>query len=456
MSKPEKLDFLFLYEHKVRELENLCLLKYELDRRGYRTKILYINDAQNELSPKPLYDTKVLCLMACYGNKTLRWHAKEYIRFERVIDLQWENIVYPKDEEREGAYKNYTGIGKDVVHVSWGRMNERRLLNAAHISRDNVKLIGHVGMDFLRKPLSAYYKSREELFKKYDLPVDNRTILFASTYYSDTLSQEYIDDMCQRFGEDWTVYYKFMCDSQKIVLDWFDKACEKDENLTIIYRAHPGHPSLMAEDVAKKHKNFRIIAENSVKQWILACDKVYTGNGSVIVEAFFADKDCQLIFPLPVTPGYELKLIENSKVIDNYDRLQKSLYSDEEEFPVPVENIEEIYITDKSTPSYIRFCDMAEEVLSDDRYKLTRRQLRDYKEYPLSIRVLKALCRIDGLYSIYLKMLDNDKINWKFIVNQRKLRQIPFDKQAKDTHELASEEEIQSIIARIKTAIETK
>ena len=31
--KLEELDFLFIYEHKVRELENLCLFKYELDRR---------------------------------------------------------------------------------------------------------------------------------------------------------------------------------------------------------------------------------------------------------------------------------------------------------------------------------------------------------------------------------------------------------------------------------------
>ena len=87
-------------------------------------------------------------------------------------------------------------------------------------------------------------------------------------------------------------------------------------------------------------------------------------------------------------------------------------------------------------------------------FKLTRKQLRDYKEYPLSIRILKALCRIDGLYSIYLKMLDNDRINWKFIVNQRKLRQIPFEKEEKDVHEKASQEEINVIISRIRSAIE--
>ena len=99
---------------------------------------------------------------------------------------------------------------------------------------------------------------------------------------------------------------------------------------------------------------------------------------------------------------------------------------------------------------------MAEEVLSDDKYRLTRKQLRDYKEYPLSIRILKAICRIDFLYAIYLKALDNEKINTKFIVNQRRLRQIPFGAENGDAHELTSEEEIQNIISRIRTAIETR
>ena len=60
----KELDFLFLYEHKVRELENLCLIKYELDRRGYRTDIIYIEDAKNALAVKPFIHTKVLLVMA--------------------------------------------------------------------------------------------------------------------------------------------------------------------------------------------------------------------------------------------------------------------------------------------------------------------------------------------------------------------------------------------------------
>ena len=50
----EEVDFLMIYEHKVRELENLCLIKYELDRRGYRTKIIHIENAEALDAVKPI------------------------------------------------------------------------------------------------------------------------------------------------------------------------------------------------------------------------------------------------------------------------------------------------------------------------------------------------------------------------------------------------------------------
>ena len=59
----------------------------------------------------------------------------------------------------------------------------------------------------------------------------------------------------------------------------------------MIFRPHPGHPSLMAGQLEKTYDNFRIIDGESVKQWIIACDKIYTGNSSVVVEAF-CEKQC--------------------------------------------------------------------------------------------------------------------------------------------------------------------
>lgn len=452
-----ELDFLFIYEHKVRELENLCLMKYELDRRGYTTKIVYIDDAKNTIESSPIYHAKVLCVMACYDNKTLRWHAKQFVKFDKVIDLQWENIVYKKDEQSEGAYKNYWGIGKEVVHVSWGNQNVRRLQNVAHLDLRKIKLTGHVGMDFLREPLNRYYKSKQELFSKYNIPMDKKVILFASPYFGDCLTEEYIVGMCERFGADWTEYYKFMCESQKIVLKWFENICLERSDVVIIYRPHPGHPSLIAQELQNKYNNFRVISEESVKQWILACDKVYTGNSSVVVEAFFAKKMCQLLFPLPTTPGFELQLITDSNKITTYEGLCKSVFDSQEEFPTPTESIEDIYLIDWETANYVKFADMAEEVLHDDYYRLTKRQLRKYREYGLTERLMRSVIEIKPLYNMYLSLLNNEKIKWNFLRRQRKVREenqkVAMENEIRFAHELASEEEISRIIERIQYAI---
>lgn len=455
-----KLDFLFIYEHKVRELENLCLMKYELDRRGYRTKIVYIDDALNAMQDRPIYYAKVVCTMACYDNYTLFWHTKEFVKFEKVIDLQWENIVYAKDEEREDAYKNYYGIGKDVVHVSWGQQNVTRLLKAAHLDEKKVKLTGHVGMDFLRSPLNKYYLSREELFAQYHLPLDKKVILFASPYYGDHLSQDYVKGMCERFGDNWPEYYKFMCDSQQIVLSWFEKVCKENSDIIIIFRPHPGHPSKMAEELADRCGNFRIISEESVKQWIVTCDRVYTGNSSVVVEAFFARKMCQLLFPLSTTPGFELKLITDSKKITTYEDFSESVRFGCQEFPTPQESIEEIYLIDWETPNYIKFSDMAEEVLHDDYYRLSRKQLKAYKEYSLKAKIVRTFVNTPVLYDLYLSLLNNHKLQFDFLQNQRNIRQKTHDMlrevEKQHEHELTSEEEIDSITTRIKYALEDR
>ncbi len=448
-----ELDFLFVYEHKVRELENLCLMKYELDRRGYRTKIVYIDDAQNALAVKPVYHAKVLCTMACYNNHTLQWHAKDFVAFDKVIDLQWENIVYPKDEAREGAFKNYTEIGKDVARVSWGKQNEKRLLEAAHMDRRKVKLTGHVGMDFLRKPLSRYYLSREELFAKYGIPTDKKVILFASPYFGDNLEEAYIQDMCRRFGDNWTDYYRFMCESQRGVLGWMERICRQHPEYFVIFRPHPGHPSVMAKKLEEACGNFRIIAGESVKQWIVTCDKVYTGNSSVVVEAFFARKMCQLLFPLPVTQGFELKLISDSKKLTTFEQFAASVSAKEEEFPTPKESIEEIYLIDWETPNYIKFADMAEEVLRDDYYTLSRKQRTGFHGYGASTRIMKALCRVDAFYGLYQRLLENEKLQWGFLVSQRKLRGQVYEIEKAHAHELTSEQEIQEIIGKISRAL---
>lgn len=449
----QEIDFLIIYEHKVRELENMCLIKYELERRGYKVLIKHIEDEEALEAVKPIYHAKVVLTMACYQNASLEWHTKDFVSFDKVIDMQWENIVYPKDE-KAGVFKNYTGIGKEVVRVSWGEANRKRLLEAAHMDPRNIKVVGHVGMDFLRDELKGYYRSKEDLFAEYGLPMDKKVLLFASPFYADNLPEEYIAGMCVKHGDDWRDYYDFMMRSERTILEWMEKLCKSREDILLIYRPHPGHIGEHMAEVAKRCDNFKVISELSVKQWIIASDIIYTGNSSTIVEAFFAGRMCYLLFPYEVTEGYEHHLISNGKKITTYEDFAQTIEEEKPEFPIGRDVINEIYLVDDE-PSYIKFADMAEEVLKDPSYALTKEQLASYRtKQPFPIQVQKKLQRWDWFYDKYRQILADEHYHNRWLEKQRTLREKRAECNKRFAIERTSEEEIAEIISRIAAQLE--
>lgn len=453
--KIEELDFLFIYEHKVRELENLCLMKYELDKRGYRTKIVHIEDAEALKAMRPIYYAKVVVMMACYQNSSIEWHTKNFVKFEKIIDLQWENIVFPMDERDTKAYKNYSGVAKEVVRVSWGEMNRKRMLEVAKMDPKKVKLVGHVGMDFLRDELKGYYRSKEDVLKEFGIPADKKIFLFISPYFSDYHTEEYLQEMCRRFGEGWRYYYKdCMLPSKKIILNWMSEICEKRDDVVFIYRPHPGEESAQADEMTKKYQNFKVIGTLSVKQWILLSDKIYTGNSSTFVEAFFGKKMCYLLFPVPVPTDYELAFLKDADKIVDYDDFERTTRDDDNRpFPVSEKLIDEVYTIDWDKPSYMKFADMAEEVIHDSYYNLTKEQIKSYyHKMGVTEKITKVLTKITPLYNVYLSILESETPKWKWLekkrIERKNLEQIAHD------FEKTSDEEIAGIIRKISYEVE--
>ena len=449
----EELDFLFIYEHKVSELENLCLLKYELDKRGYKVKIIHIEDAEALKAMRPIYHAKVVVTMACYRNSTIEWHTKNFVKFDKIIDLQWENIVFPRDEKDTEAFKNYSGVAKEVVRVSWGEMNKKRMLEVAKMDPKKVKLIGHVGMDFLRDELRGYYLSKEEVLKDYGIPADKKIFLFASPYFSDHLVEGYEVELCRRFGEGWRYYYRdCMLPSKKIILDWMSEICGEREDVVFIYRPHPGEESEQADEMTKKYPNFKFIRDLSIKQWILISDKIYTGNSSTFVEAFFAKKMCYLLFPIPVPSDYELAFLKDADKISEFADFEKTTHEDNRPFPVSEKLIDEVYTIDWDKPSYLKFADMAVEVIKNPYYQLTKEQLKAYyHKMGMAEKIIKALTKTP-LYDVYLSMLEHDTPKWKWLEAKREARRKL--EQIADDFEKTNDEEIAGIIAKIAKEIE--
>ena len=161
---------------------------------------------------------------------------------------------------------------------------------------------------------------------------------------------------------------------------------------------------------------------------------------------------CYLLFPVPVPSDYELAFLKDADKISEFDDFEKTTHEDNRPFPVSEKLIDEVYTIDWDKPSYLKFADMAEEVIKNPYYQLTKEQLKAYyhKMGPAE-KIIKALTKTP-LYDVYLSMLEHDTPKWKWLEAQRearrKLEQIAYD------FEKTSDEEIAAIIAKIAKELE--
>ena len=78
----KNVDFLFIYEVKAREFENICLLKYELERRGYTVEILNTWYYINKIPPR--INAKVVISFALYNDNTFKFISSYTNKIEKT------------------------------------------------------------------------------------------------------------------------------------------------------------------------------------------------------------------------------------------------------------------------------------------------------------------------------------------------------------------------------------
>ena len=95
-----------------------------------------------------------------------------------------------------------------------------------------------------------------------------------------------------------------------------------------------------------------------------------------------------------------------------------------------------------------------------DYYRLTKRQLKEYKEYSFVQSMVRGFIERKALYRIYLGLLRNRNFKWPILEHQRRIREESqkriYDFEKQHTHELTSEKDINDIIDRIRYALEDK
>ncbi len=378
----KKVDILFLYETRVRELENICLLKYELERRGYTVAV---QNTWNELAKKtkPKYDAKVVVTHAMYHDGIYQFVQSIVGNVPKVVNMQCEQVGTLQDDEAENSRFVLQGVAAQSMNICWGRKSYDRLLNRSKISPDYLRLTGQITLDFCRPELKGYYKTRQELEEEYNLPGDCQLNLFISSFAYVNLPDSIA---AQSDIQDKSQFIKCSRDSFNGVLQWFDAFLTERKDQTVVYRPHPAEAdNPVLKELCKKHPGrFFVISQYSVKQWVAISDRVYTWYSSAGAEVYTFGVPFGILRPVEMPRSMEVELFKNARFITDYQGFLTSVDGGNETVIDP-EVFAELYDV-QPTMSYIRVADAIEEVLKNDRYLLKNAPVLPKKTFSMKMK----------------------------------------------------------------------
>ena len=362
----KKVDFLFIYEVRNRELENICLLAAELEKRGYTTA--FINSWYATQNVIPDYEAEVLVVSACYSSNTYTYFTKYATRFKKVVNMQWEQILHNGYVESPGTTSwDFWGESLKTRHVCWGENTKNRLMTKFGVPEEFLCVCGCIPLDFYREELRSKIIPKEKLFAEHGLDTNKTTMLFVSSFSYTSLPLNTRPKSSVDFSD---VHAKSVIDSQQAIAQWMEKACKEYPDIQFIYRPHPAESEAdFLKQLAADNKNFFCIPKESIKHWIMACDKIYNWTSTAAAEVYVSGKQSFVLEPVELDHRVTYRLFENIDSIRTYERFKESL-----ELPLDAksQSIDDALMNEcynqTDRPNHKRVADFMEETFKSTTY----------------------------------------------------------------------------------------
>lgn len=441
----KKVDFLIVYETRVRELENVCLLKYELERRGYSVAIINTWNSIVNTKKNVKYDAKVVITPSMYNDGIYDFMKSIVGNMKKIVNLQWEQIGTIGDEKRQDSRFVLKGMASQCMNICWGDVTVNRLLNKSGFDKKHIRKTGQIALDFCSKRMRNYYEKREQLFEKYNINLNYEVNLFISSFSYVNLP-EYVLNQSQI--SDKSDFIKISIKSFDSIIDWFQKMLTNYPNQAIIYRPHPAEAT--NKKLLRMEKmfgdRFKVISERSVKQWIIVVDRVYTWYSTSAAEAYMCDVPCAILRPVEIPEILELQLYEDAKFIKNFDEFIGTLHNVIQ--PSLSETVFNKCYDVKETLSYIRVADVVEETLKNPEYLIHDKRKKLKKS-------LFLVCK-EKLYFLISWTAENVFKNIKSLEHFRNAKNIDDYTYERCKNNYADEETIKIIQEKIKCVLERK
>lgn len=425
----KKVDFLLVYEHKMRELENLCLLAVELENRGYSTEIVGCTDLARKI--KPIYDVVVIVVPGALNNVTFDYCLGRFAKFKKIVSMPSEQVI--TENKEIGNLEPIETIGKDAIYITWGDYFRRHLIERSNCDPEKIQICGHISMDFWKEAFNSYYDSEKtEVAKRYNLDINKNWNIFISSLVLQSLTEEEIEKLMSITGRNniWEKY-KIEVQTKNNIFSWFENKLKEDQNQYIIYRPHPAErKTLELIELEKKYSNFKIIEEGSVRQWIAMCTRIFTWVSTSIVDVYFAKKNCHILRPVELPMEFDAPIFKNAIIIKDEEGFKETFSEQEEKkFPLSMKLLSDYYDISNNY-SYKLVANICEKVIKNSEYDVNPKNLEEFHNYQkyewkkkkVKEKILLCLKNNDLIFQIYLFVIKHKLIPW--LKNRNRLRSL--------------------------------
>ena len=434
------LDFLFIYEHINRELDSLCFLKVLLEDMGYSVELMNSQDYSQDYRKKEK-QPKVVGIFSVYNENSIRYYATACANNRtKIFNFQWEQIFSKTDID--SGFVTPKGMQKEIVQLCWGEYSQKRLTDAGV---KNAPITGAMHLDFLTNQLEGYYKNKDTIKDEYLISSD-KILLYISSFSFAAMNEIERKTMDKIMGSSNSELQEHEIKQKNVILDYLSTFAREHKEYTVVYRPHPGERTdCILEKLSLEIPNFRIIYDESVKQWIKIADNIVLSNSTTIVEAFFSNKNCVCLRPFGLETEYDAMFYENCRYVNNYEDLEQCIISGCLSFPIEVDEIAKYY--DRKV--FGHSCKATAEVLEnliqtnklDTNIPMDHATIKTILKRFIHLFVYKHNIRLDFLpNSVYIKKWLNNY--WYF--------------RKKVQYEIASQETIDSICHKIRSILKNE
>jgi len=326
----KKIDVLGMYEHTVRELDSLIILKNYLSLMGKKMEIcdVVFTRRWKSLSLYP----KVLLIPFLYSAIDTKYTSlpfkKIYGNFPIIVNMHWEQLgsinsqyfLAPKDK-----------ITRDVFHVSWSRDFTEFLVDEGKVNRELIWETGNPKADLLTHTFIDTYSTKKEMAEIFGIPFSAKIIVFIMSFSAAFIDEKYIKSIEIKGG------YKNIRKMVQISKESLYKSLEvlkefaamiSKKNIYLIIRPHPMEPINEIKKYVLNSKNIRVSREFPLHEVLYNSDGVISWLSTGTLDAFLFKKPVAILRPIKIPQEFDIPLLQGFPIATTASQLWKILSED--------------------------------------------------------------------------------------------------------------------------------